>query len=312
MVQKINCPHCQRLLQLPATYQGGKVRCPGCQGILDGMAQVNVTAAPFQAPAPPITDTEPDEDPEPAPRRRRRPSYADDEVPRRLAAKSKYRPSGAVGIALKTLLGLNLLLSVVMLASDFIQYRLALRLVAGDAVAAAEIDGNDARQLALGIVHLVVFITTGIVFIIWFYRAHANLKPLGATGLTYTSTWAAGGWFVPFLNLVRPVQIAQEIWRNSDPEDVMEDYVARVATGNSLLVGLWWAFYLISNVIANITMSLNGAVNSPETLKTATAVDMIGELAAMISAGLALALVFAIDSRQAARARALEDFADER
>ena len=48
------------------------------------------------------------------------------------------------------------------------------------------------------------------IFIWWFQRTYGNLSVLGASDLRYTHGWSMGAWFVPFLNLVRPVQIANE------------------------------------------------------------------------------------------------------
>ncbi|HWY88522.1 MAG TPA: DUF4328 domain-containing protein, partial [Gemmataceae bacterium] len=165
----------------------------------------------------------------------------------------------------------------------------------------ADIDSNDARQAALGLLHLPIFIATVTVFVIWFYRVHANLEALGARQLTYTSGWAAGCWFVPFLNLVRPVQITQEIWRHSDPNAMTG--VGR--SGNSGLIGIWWGMWIITSVFSNISARLAWSVNSPETLKTATVVSMFAEITALIAAILALAVVSGIDAGQTARAEAM-------
>jgi hypothetical protein len=50
-----------------------------------------------------------------------------------------------------------------------------------------------------------------------FRRAYRNLPALGAESPRFSSGWAVGAWFVPFLNLVRPKQIMDDIWRASDP-----------------------------------------------------------------------------------------------
>ena len=53
--------------------------------------------------------------------------------------------------------------------------------------------------------------------IAWTSRLYRNLRPLGVRRLRFTEGWAIGGWFVPFVNLVRPKQILNDIWRGSDP-----------------------------------------------------------------------------------------------
>jgi hypothetical protein len=312
MAETISCPQCRRSLRVAEEYQGRQVRCPACQGIFVFGPTTNIT---IQAPPPVRPESSSDVQPGPPaedepeswqPRRRRRSTWDDDDLAERVIFRGEFKPAGALGVALKVLLALNILIGVVMIGSDYLQYQLAARLQAGINVQDAELNSNDARQMALGLAHFGTYIATVVVFVIWFYRAHRNLERLGARDLTYTSGWAAGCWFVPFLNLVRPVQIAQEIWRHSDPNVLPREDALFRPSGNSTLIGFWWAMWIISNVINNIAVRLNWAVNSPETLRSASAVGMIAEVGTIIAALFALAVVFAIDARQTARAEALQ------
>jgi Domain of unknown function (DUF4328) len=101
------------------------------------------------------------------------------------------------------------------------------------------------------------------------------------------------------------VQIAQEIWRNSDPDAVAGENIRLEASANSALIGSWWASWIISNVISNISVRMEWSVNSPESLQAATGAAMVAEAATIVAAALALAVVSAIDARQTARAEAL-------
>src|SRR5262245_62496938 len=60
--------------------------------------------------------------------------------------------------------------------------------------------------------NLLVLIATIIVFLIWEHRANSNLRPLGVPRPEFSSRWAVGSWFVPFLNLVVRFQIVRFIW----------------------------------------------------------------------------------------------------
>jgi hypothetical protein len=94
-------------------------------------------------------------------------------------------------------------------------------------------------------INLVVALASGICFLIWFSGAHDNLKYLGASNLDYTPGWAVAAFFIPILNLFRPFQVAQEIYRASSPD------VSRDRQGNwrgattSTLINWWWAMCLI-------------------------------------------------------------------
>jgi hypothetical protein len=252
---------------------------------------------------PPAPEAWPDfpRDAEGARNRRRRGAEDEEDLDASRTSQRPFTSAAGLALAVKIFLVLNLLLAVVMLGSNYLQYELAARMIARVHVPDAEVETNDARQAAIGLLQLAVYLITAILFVIWFYRVHANLEPLGARNLKYTSGWAAGCWFVPFLNLVRPVQIAQEIWRNSDPNAIKGE----AATGSSALIGFWWAGWIISSVIGNIAGRMTLAVDSPESLRAATAVSMVDDVITIIAALLAVAVVASIDARQTARAEAL-------
>ena len=98
-------------------------------------------------------------------------------------------------------------------------------------------------------------------FLIWFHRVHKNLPALGGRELKYTPGWAVGGFFVPFLNLVRPLQVMREVWHGSDPSGLERDVASggpsiRNRLGTPSLVGWWWALFLVSAFLGNIMMRM--------------------------------------------------------
>jgi hypothetical protein len=82
-------------------------------------------------------------------------------------------------------------------------------------------------------------LVAGIAFLVWFHRACANAWALGAFPMSVTPGWAVGGFFVPFLNLVRPFQAMRETWVGSRRDH---------AHGSSI-IGLWWGTWLASGVL---------------------------------------------------------------
>lgn len=89
-------------------------------------------------------------------------------------------------------------------------------------------------------VQLVVFIIVALMFVVWSYRAYTNLPHLGIEDLRFSRVWALVSWVIPIVNLWRPKQIMNDIWRASDPD--------RPAYGSALWRGkavpgiflLWW------------------------------------------------------------------------
>jgi hypothetical protein len=97
----------------------------------------------------------------------------------------------------------------------------------------------------LGVV--VLTICSAVFVPIWMHRASANLRGLGRYGMEFTPGWCAGWFFVPFANLVKPVQAMAEIWRASDPSASEGAWTTSPSTP---LIAVWWATWLISGVIS--------------------------------------------------------------
>ncbi len=317
MSANISCPFCQRLLVVPEEYHGGEVRCPACQQVFVSGKSTGITDISARSPlpkAPPATSAlrpgqPPAEEEEFLFPTRPHQEWDDDEDQEdRPASGRRFRSASSLALAAKLLLGLELFFSLALLGSSYLQYDLAKRVIAAANVPDAEVNRLELIQMVLGVLQFGVYLATVVVFVCWFYRAHANLEPLGARYLTYTSGWAAGCWFVPILNLFRPVQIAQEIWRHSDPYVTDEPGGPLAASKSSALIGFWWGVWLISNVIHNVSFRISLDVNSPESLKTAAVVEMVAEVASAIAAILALAVVASIDARQTGRAEMLRLF----
>lgn len=134
-------------------------------------------------------------------------------------------------------------------------------------------------ETALGIADLASVLLCGITFLFWFRRAYGNAHALGLQN-GYRLGWAVGGWFVPLLNLVRPVEIAGEMWRHAGP--------ARV--GSSAIVGSWWAAFLISGVVDKIAVRM---MESPtvETVRQGLQVQLAANFVNLACAVLAVVIV---------------------
>lgn len=87
-------------------------------------------------------------------------------------------------------------------------------------------------------------LVAGVVFLCWFSRAYANLSAMGRFP-AYSSGWAVGAWFVPFLNFIRPKQITEELWLDSG-------YPRQRSTA---LVTAWWTLWVLNRVVGAVTYS---------------------------------------------------------
>ena len=200
-------------------------------------------------------------------------------------------------------------MSLIAILSGLLQASLLSHAAGGVGVSPSDASANDARQQIIGLLQVALLLCTAVAFPIWFYRAHKNLPSLGATDLKYSPRWAAGGFFVPFLNLVRPFQVMREVWHGSNPATV------RVETDSSFslsglhrddrtppLVGWWWGLFLISNFVGNIAGRLAFRTNPTiSDLQAMTWAQIFSDILDVPSAIIAARLVGVIHRWQAQR-----------
>lgn len=143
---------------------------------------------------------------------------------------------------------------------------------------------------------------TEAVFIWWFHRAYKNVVSLGAVRMRYGTGWTIGAWFVPFLNLVRPKQIMNDIWRSSDPQ-----LPAQRAewSGNpvSALINWWWALFVISAVMGRVLIQMSRGADSLPEFMDLSRMTLLSEVIYVVSAVLAIEVVRRVTARQTARAQ---------
>ncbi len=297
------CPACGRRLLVPDDLWGRSVRCPGCQTVFVPADHAAGEVLPDQAP--PEAPAEQVRAGLPAGERYRKARAA---VPPALPDEGEYGPGGplpggAVGVAAMLLLavaGMQELVSVgPKLAYIF--------LLAGDRVVGGDndemIDLVESVNGLMALAGLLLLLVTGVVFCIWFYRAHKNLTLLGVRGLTYSPGWAAGSFFVPILNLFRPYQIAQEVWRASDPAAPPDSPRSWRAGSGSALIGGWWACWILANLTGTVASRMEGfgTATDPGTLQAATLVDLVSSLLSFLAAVLAILVIKQIRARQVAK-----------
>ncbi len=155
---------------------------------------------------------------------------------------------------------------------------------------------NDGRQMIIAFTFLGCFIITAIFFLKWMARANRNVRHFGARDLAATPNWAAGSFFIPFVNLWRPYQAMREIWQASrDP------LFWKNATAPGIL-GLWWALWLINGVYGQFTNRAGMGKQQPtiDDLVNITYMEIVGDGLFIFSCLTALAVVSGIARDQEA------------
>ncbi|MFK7767978.1 MAG: DUF4328 domain-containing protein [Mariniblastus sp.] len=95
------------------------------------------------------------------------------------------------------------------------------------------------------ILNVIVYLVAVIAGCMFSYRSNANLRSFNAKGLEFTPGWSGGWWFVPIASLVKPFNVISEIYRHSTP------------SSKTWHLGLWWAFWIIGNILGQIEFRLS-------------------------------------------------------
>ena len=206
-----------------------------------------------------------------------------------------YRSPAPVGRALATLLGALTVLNLAAVVAFFIE--LGTLGTAGD-TGTPTADRVGMLTMPIATVQL----ATVPVFLVWFHRLYSNLPALGATELRFGRGWAIGAWFVPVLNLWRPKQIANDIWRATDTDADATPAAPWPARPVGGVVHLWWGLYLLSN-LANQAVVMHGVgAETAAELRTQALAETGAATLDALAAFVAMAFVVRLTARQEQRA----------
>jgi len=193
---------------------------------------------------------------------------------------------------------LFIVLDVIALAAGYSENALISGVASGQTITEAEAVANDSRQLIIGLLQFLEFVVTGIFFLMWIHRAHRNLPALGAQGLKYSPGWAVGGFFVPFLNIVRPFQVVKEIWKASGPDVHSGDASSWQYSSTSPLLGFWWASWILFSFLGQIGLRMSFRARSVDQLLIASRFNILSDALSAVCAVLVIVIIREIDARQ--------------
>jgi hypothetical protein len=212
-----------------------------------------------------------------------------------------YRSPRGVGRALARLLGMAAVLDIAAAVGFFARLR-RLDAAAGDPGQPDTGAPVTELEALVSVALTAVLLAIVPVFIVWFHRLYTNLPALGAAELRFGRGWAIGAWFVPLLNLWRPKQIANDIWRASDPQADIgagPQWQQRPVAG---VVHLWWALYLLSNLVNTAVVRFTLTANTADELRTQALADFGAATLDAIAAGVAMWFVTVLTVRHEQRA----------
>jgi len=100
---------------------------------------------------------------------------------------------------------------------------------------------NSAVSVA-DLLELGIYATTGVIFIMWLKKLHRNLESMGVTGMVCESWHCSWAFFIPLVNLWKPLSVVKEIWKASAPE--LSNSSDWKNLKPAALVSWWWLSYL--------------------------------------------------------------------
>ena len=157
-----------------------------------------------------------------------------------------------------------------------------------------QIDSSSLGLLAIagliGIGFFVAFIVTIVLYLMWLHRAYKNLQALGQQ-TDYSPGWAVGYWFIPFINLVMPYKIVNELYEKSNFQ----------GNNSSSIVAIWWLTYILSGIIGWMANKITFGTKASEAIATAAMVDIVSDTLLIIAGCACIKIINTVDEMQEER-----------
>lgn len=140
---------------------------------------------------------------------------------------------------------------------------------------------SDSLILGVGLIQILLGITTGVVFLRWVYVSNRKLRAHCPEYITFTPGWSVGWFFIPIANLWKPFQIVREIWVASHGGDASNDQ----------FVGIWWGLFIVSGILARVTNRMAMNADHVASFNLSTLWQMAGDTFGIVLSIVALLMV---------------------
>jgi len=139
---------------------------------------------------------------------------------------------------------------------------------------------------------------TAVLFVKWFRQAYVNVTAVTGRLTDYSSRWAILGFFVPFVNLVRPRRIMREIWDSAEAKWIADDPRVAGRPVPADKVNLWWGLLLSATILSNIAGRIATKATTAQQLIPATMFYLIADCVDVAAAIVAIVLVRSVTQLQ--------------
>lgn len=179
------------------------------------------------------------------------------------------------------------------IAADVRRIVVAERLDEGRVLVDALLAADQLVTLA-GLLELAAFVAAAALFLRWQVAAHRNLPALGGSAPRTGVAAGVASWFVPVVNLVRPLQVVEDLWRAGE----------RGARAPALF-RVWWIAWLVALVAVLAAWTLTGDAADVGERQRIDALRAVSTGLSAMAAAFVIAVISRTTSRQEARAAAI-------
>lgn len=148
---------------------------------------------------------------------------------------------------------------------------------------------NDLRQTVVALIQAGIYLASMITFLNWFRRAYGNLHRMNFN-LDHNESMAVWSFFIPIISLYRPYQIAKEI-ATSTRRKLSELSLDSSSLDNLSVIGVWWAFFLITNYIGQFAFKSILKEETLEQVITSNQIYLMSDLADIPAALVTLLMI---------------------
>ncbi|WP_203256770.1 DUF4328 domain-containing protein [Hyunsoonleella ulvae] len=150
----------------------------------------------------------------------------------------------------------------------------------------------DVVSMIIGIIYFLSFVLTVIFFIRWFRRAYGNLIRLNIN-MEYEESGAVWGYFIPFVNWVRPIKTMKEIYIKL--QDTLKNYDSSffVNKETSFIV-VWWLVYIFNGLVGNYASRVMNRATDIDSFIQANNIYIFSDLFDIVAITLAIMVVMKI------------------
>ena len=141
---------------------------------------------------------------------------------------------------------------------------------------------------------VMIFLVLVPLFGIWIIRANKNVRSLGAEHLSISPGWALGYFFVPIVNLFKPLKAMNELFLASHTPDSWHQNPKE----KSRIVNYWWGLFTGNLfLLSSETKYFYRAVTVDE-LNNAILWGIVGTIISLLSCKVTIDMITAISNAQ--------------